>query len=110
MDRPPILAQTQKVSVTKSALRPLGLRQTLRSSRHDDEKGAATAVELERYYFKVPFLKKDRAKAMGMRFDGARKLWLAPNSALASDAAKTFEKIDELRDDNDVRAEAQRSI
>ena len=87
-----------------------GLRQTLRSSRHDDEKGAATAVEVERYYFEAPFLKKNRAKAMGMRFDGARKLWFAPNSALASDAAKTFEKIDELRDDNNARTEAQQSI
>ena len=47
---------------------------------------------------------------MGMRFDSARKLWFAPNWALALDAAKAFEKIDELRDGNDARTEAQRSI
>jgi hypothetical protein len=74
------------------------------------EKGAPTPAEPERYYFKVPFLQKDHAKAMGMRFDGARKLWFAPNPALASDAAKTFEKIDKLRDDNDARTAAQSSI
>jgi Domain of unknown function (DUF5710) len=74
------------------------------------EKGAATSAELERYYFKVPFLQKDRTKAMGMRFDGARKLWFAPNSALASDAAKTFENIDELHDNSDARTAAQSSI
>jgi Domain of unknown function (DUF5710) len=73
------------------------------------EKSAANRRELERNYFKAPFLQKDRAKTMGMRFDGARKLWFAPNSALASDAAKTFEKIDELRDDNEARTTAQRS-
>jgi hypothetical protein len=55
---------------------------------------------VERYYFKVPFLQKDRAKAMGMRFDGVRKLWFAPNLALASDAARIFDKMDGLRDDD----------
>ena len=56
--------------------------------------GSADApVETERYYFKVPFLQKDRAKAMGMRFDGIRKLWFAPNSVLAVDAARIFERI-----------------
>jgi Domain of unknown function (DUF5710) len=49
--------------------------------------------ETERYYFKVPFLQKDRAKAMGMRFDGIRKLWFAPSSPLALDAARIFERI-----------------
>ena len=74
MDRPPILAQTQEGSVTKSALRPLWPAPDVEKLPHDDEKGAATRVELERNCFKVLLLKKDRAKATGMRFDGARKL------------------------------------
>ena len=64
--------------------------------------GSADApVETERYYFKVPFLQKDRAKAMGMRFDGIRKLWFAPNSVLAVDAARLFERRVELHNDSD---------
>ena len=54
---------------------------------------AEAHIETERHYFNVPFLQKDRAKAMGMRFDGIRKLWFAPNSALALDAARIFERI-----------------
>ena len=48
--------------------------------------------------FKVPFLQKNRAKAMSMRFDGIRKLWFAPNQALAVDAARIFEGIIEVID------------
>ena len=63
--------------------------------------GSADSLEVtERYYFKVPFLQKDRAKAMGMRFDGIRKLWFAPNSALAVDAARLFERMVMLRNDS----------
>jgi hypothetical protein len=49
----------------------------------------------ERHYFSVPFLQKDRAKVMGLRYDGSRKLWYAPNSFLALEAAKSFKKLDE---------------
>jgi hypothetical protein len=55
------------------------------------EVGAAAPAQADRFYFKVPFLQKDRAKAMGMRFDGIRKLWFAPNQTLAIDAARIFE-------------------
>ena len=54
---------------------------------------AQAPVEPDRHYFNVPFLRKEHAKAMGMRFDGVRKLWFAPNSAIAVDAARTFERI-----------------
>jgi hypothetical protein len=56
----------------------------------------AAQAQTERLYFKVPFLQKDRAKAMGMRFDGIRKLWFAPNQALAVDAARSFGRITEV--------------
>ncbi len=56
---------------------------------------SATAAT-ERHYFSVPFLQKERAKAIGMRFDGIRKLWFAPSSVLALEAAKYFKKVDEL--------------
>lgn len=55
------------------------------------EVGTATPAQTDRFYFKVPFIQKDRAKAMGMRFDGIRKLWFAPNQTLAIDAARIFE-------------------
>lgn len=61
----------------------------------------AAPVQPERVYFKVPFLQKDRAKAIGMRFDGVRKLWFAPNPTSAVDAARTFERMFELSDDHD---------
>jgi hypothetical protein len=60
---------------------------------------ADAPVQADRYYFKVPFLQKERAKAMGMRFDGIRKLWFAPNVALGVDAARIFERVGELNDD-----------
>jgi hypothetical protein len=58
----------------------------------------AAPAQADRLYFKVPFLQKDRAKAMGMRFDGIRKLWFAPNQALAVDPARIFERITEVID------------
>ena len=58
----------------------------------------AAPAQSDRLYFKVPFLQKDRAKAMGMRFDGIRKLWFAPNQALAVDAARIFDRITEVID------------
>jgi hypothetical protein len=33
---------------------------------------------------------KDRAKALGMRFDGVRKQWFAPNAAIAAAAESVF--------------------
>ena len=57
------------------------------------EVSAGASTQAERYYFKVPFLQKDRAKTIGMRFDGVRKLWFAPSAALAVDAARIFERI-----------------
>jgi hypothetical protein len=33
---------------------------------------------------------KDRAKALGMRFDGVRKQWFAPNAAIVAAAALIF--------------------
>ena len=58
----------------------------------------AAPAQADRLYFKVPFLQKDRAKAMGMRFDGIRKLWFAPNQVLAVDAARIFDRITEVID------------
>ena len=59
------------------------------------ENNVAPTDTTERYYFKVPFLQKEHAKAMGMRFDGIRKLWFAPSSVLALEAARFFKKLDE---------------
>jgi len=70
---------------------------------------AEAPLEAERYYFKVPFLQKDRAKATGMRFDGIRKLWFAPNAVLALDAARLFERMVELRDDSGSTGTANRA-
>ena len=56
---------------------------------------ADAPVETDRHYFKVPYLQKDHAKALGMRFDGIRKLWFAPSSALALEAARIFERFAE---------------
>jgi hypothetical protein len=64
------------------------------------EVNADAPTQVERYYFKVPFLQKDLAKRMGMRFDGVRKLWFAPSSVLAVDAARIFERMVEQSDDN----------
>jgi hypothetical protein len=47
----------------------------------------------ERYYFSVPFLQKESAKAMGMRFDGIRKLWSAPSLTMAIEAPRAFKSI-----------------
>jgi hypothetical protein len=49
----------------------------------------------ERHYFHVPFLQKDRAKAMGMRFDGIRKCWFAETIAMAIVVSGVFRKIDD---------------
>jgi Domain of unknown function (DUF5710) len=65
-----------------------------------DQVGAPAMMQTDSLYFKVPFLQKDRAKALGMRFDGIRKLWFAPNRALAVDAARIFERIIEELDNN----------
>jgi hypothetical protein len=49
----------------------------------------------ERQYFQVPFLQKDRAKAIGMRFDGSRKCWYTESEALAMVAGRSFRKSDD---------------
>jgi len=49
----------------------------------------------ERQYFQVPFLQKDRAKAIGMRFDGSRKCWYTESEALALVAGRSFRKSDD---------------
>jgi hypothetical protein len=50
----------------------------------------APATDAGRVYFRVPFEMKDRAKALGMRFDGDRKQWFAPNAEIAAAAASVF--------------------
>jgi hypothetical protein len=47
----------------------------------------------ERFYFNVPFMQKDRAKAMGMRFDSARKCWFAESEILAAIVPGSFPLI-----------------
>ena len=53
----------------------------------------------ERAYFNVPFLQKERAKALGMLFDGIRKLWFAPNAAVAVAVVGMFTEIAGLSDE-----------
>ena len=43
-----------------------------------------------RVYFRVPFDRKDEAKAMGMRFDGDRKQWFAPSAEIVQAAMAVF--------------------
>ena len=43
-----------------------------------------------RVYFKVPFEQKDKAKELGMRFDGERGQWFAPDPQVAQAAAAVF--------------------
>jgi DNA topoisomerase-3 len=43
-----------------------------------------------RVYFKVPFEQKDKAKELGMRFDGERRQWFAPDPKVAQAAAAVF--------------------
>ena len=49
----------------------------------------------ERFYFDVPFLQKDHAKALGMRFDSGRKCWFAQGAAIAAIAACSFRPLGE---------------
>jgi hypothetical protein len=44
----------------------------------------------ERVYFNVPFAEKDKAKAIGMRFDGERRQWFAPSKDVAAAATTVF--------------------
>jgi DNA topoisomerase-3 len=55
--------------------------------------GAANGApgRAQRVYFNVPFAKKDKAKALGMRFDGERKQWFAPSQDIASAAGNLFQ-------------------
>jgi len=62
----------------------------------------------QRFYFNVPFLQKDRAKAMGMRFDGARKCWFAEGEALAAVAGSSFSPLDESAARNQPVSAAER--
>jgi hypothetical protein len=39
----------------------------------------------------VPFEQKDKAKALGMRFDGQRRQWFAPDAQIAAAAAAIFQ-------------------
>jgi Domain of unknown function (DUF5710) len=48
---------------------------------------APVTADAGRFYFRVPFERKDEAKALGMRFDGDRKQWFAPNPEIAAAAA-----------------------
>ncbi|MBW4025246.1 MAG: hypothetical protein HIU92_19315 [Proteobacteria bacterium] len=43
-----------------------------------------------RVYFKVPFKQKEKAKELGMRFDGERRQWFAPDPQVAQAAAAVF--------------------
>jgi hypothetical protein len=47
-------------------------------------------VPTDRHYFNVPFLQRDRAKAIGMKFDGRRKLWFADGTDMAVVASSLF--------------------
>jgi DNA topoisomerase-3 len=53
-------------------------------------RSAETAPGADRVYFKVPFEQKDKAKALGMRFDGERKQWFAPAGDVAAAASAVF--------------------
>jgi hypothetical protein len=44
----------------------------------------------------VPFAEKDKAKAMGMRFDGERKQWFAPSQDIATTARTIFQQGDNV--------------
>jgi DNA topoisomerase-3 len=50
-----------------------------------------TPGSADRVYFSVPYAEKDRAKALGMRFDGERKLWFAPSQDIAVAAGNVFQ-------------------
>jgi DNA topoisomerase-3 len=45
----------------------------------------------DRVYFNVPFAEKDKAKALGMRFDGERKQWFAPSQEIATAVGNVFQ-------------------
>jgi hypothetical protein len=45
----------------------------------------------DRVYFNVPFAEKDKAKALGMRFDGECKQWFAPSQDIAKAAGNVFQ-------------------
>jgi len=51
---------------------------------------ASDQADAERVYFNVPFAEKDKAKAIGMRFDGQRKQWFAPSQDIAKSAGDVF--------------------
>lgn len=41
-------------------------------------------------YFSVPFAKREKAKKLGMRFDGQRRQWYAPDATIAKAAKAVF--------------------
>jgi hypothetical protein len=63
-----------------------------RSKRPIGDNGTARSATTgpERTYFRVPFAEKDQAKALGMRFDGAKKQWYAPDADVAAAAKAVF--------------------
>lgn len=51
---------------------------------------AAPAAQTGRTYYRVPFARKEEAKAVGMKFDGTRKQWFAPSIEIAATASALF--------------------
>jgi DNA topoisomerase-3 len=65
-----------------------GLKKSANGAKGDHRPAPADS---ERVYFMVPFEQKDKAKALGMRFDGQRRQWFAPDAQIAAAAAAIFQ-------------------
>lgn len=49
-----------------------------------------------RVYFNVHFLQRERAKELGMQFDGLRKKWFAPTAEVAARSRVCFAQLNEI--------------
>lgn len=88
-------APTPEIAKTVKAFEKEGKRPVAGSASSTKPPNATTAAPAAagdngRVYFRVPFDRKDQAKALGMRFDGERKQWFAPSADIAQAAQSTF--------------------
>jgi DNA topoisomerase-3 len=86
----PEIAERIKKARQADGDRALPAASPSRSPTPNTATGARSAPDGERVYFQVAFAQKDQAKALGMRFDGDRKLWFAASPEVAAAASAAF--------------------
>lgn len=64
--------------------------QVSRNEKFGPSSAATMSTLKDRFYYDVPFDRKDQAKTIGMQFDGERKQWFAPSPEVANAASAIF--------------------